>query len=65
MHQVARDMNEYEIHQMETTALTVQIPSLPEKEIGPIRQKARTYRKFVKRREKIETTKCHGTSIQV
>lgn len=66
MPRVVTGTNGYGTRQMETTDLTVQILSLPETEKGPISQKAPTYRKYVKRRENLETIKClQETSIQV
>lgn len=58
-------MKEYGTHRMVTTGQTVRIPNHHETETGHIRLRTPTYRKFVKRREKIETTRCRGTNIQV
>lgn len=65
MDQVMTDMKGFEIPQMETIDLIVQSHSHLESVIDHINRKAPIYRKFVKRREKIETTKCQETSIQV
>lgn len=65
MDPAGNDMNGYETHRMVTTGRTVRILSHHEKEIGHIRLRTPTYRKFVKRREKIETIRCRGTNIQV
>lgn len=65
MDQVVTDMKGFEIPQMETIDLIVQIHSHLESVIDHINRKAPIYRKFVKRREKTETTKCQETSIQV
>lgn len=56
---------EFETHQMGIIGPIVLIRSLPETVIDLISQRAPTYRKYVKRREKIETIKCQETSIQV
>lgn len=58
-------MKESETRQMVTTVLTVPTLNLRETETGPIRIRAPIYRKYVKRREKIETTKCHEINTQV
>lgn len=58
-------MKGFEIHLMETTDRTVQIHSHPGTETDRISRKAPIYRKYVKRREKLETIKHRGTSIQV
>lgn len=65
MDQAVIDMKEYAIHQMEIIARIVQIPNHPESATDRISLKAPIYRKYVKRREKIETTECRETSIQV
>lgn len=51
-------MNEYEIHLMAIIGQIVQIRSHQETESEHTNRKAPTYRKYVKRREKIETTRC-------
>lgn len=59
-------MNGSAILQTETrTGPTAQIPNHHAIEIAPISRKAPIYRKYVKRREKIETTKCPGTNILI
>lgn len=65
MDQVVTDMKEFEIHLMETIGLIVLTHSHLESVIDPTNRKAPIYRKFVKRREKTETTKCQETSTQV
>lgn len=65
MDQVVTDMKGLEIHQMVTIDLIVQTPSHLESVIDHTNRKAPIYRKFVKRREKTETTRCQETSIQV
>lgn len=65
MDQVVTDMKGLETHQMVTIVLIAQIHSHLESAIDHINRKAPIYRKFVKRREKIETTRCQETSIQV
>lgn len=65
MRQAAIDMKESAIHQMETTGQIALTPSLQETETDRTNQKTPIYRKYVKRREKSETTKHQGTSIQV
>lgn len=65
MDPVVKDMRGSAILQMVIIGQTAQILNLPETVIDLISQKAPTYRKYVKRREKIETIKCQETSIQV
>lgn len=65
MDRVVTDMKGYVIRPTGITDQTVQILSRPGTVIDLINLKAPTYRKSVKRREKIETIKCQGTSIQV
>lgn len=65
MGQVVTGMKELEIHQMETIDLIVLIHNHLENVIDHTNPKAPIYRKFVKRREKTETTRCQETSIQV
>lgn len=55
----------FEIHPMVTIVQIVQTPNHLGSVIDPISRKAPTYRKFVKRREKTETTRCQGRSIRV
>lgn len=57
--------NEYEIHRTVTTAPIVRILNRQGTETGPTSLRAPTYRKYVKRREKIETTRCLGTNTLV
>ena len=59
----AKDTKELGIHQMVIIGQTVLTHNHPETAIDLISRRAPTYRKYVKRREKIETTK--ETSIQV
>lgn len=59
------DMNEYEIHQMVIIDRTVQTRSHLETEKGHTSRKAPTCRKYVKRREKIETIRCLERNIIV
>lgn len=65
MGQPVTDMKELEIHQMETIDLIVLTHNHLESGNDRTSQKAPIYRKFVKRREKTETTRCQETSIQV
>lgn len=65
MDQVVIDMKELEIHQMETIGLRVLTHSHLESVIDHTNRRAPIYRKFVKRREKTETTRYQETSIQV
>lgn len=58
-------MNEYEIHQMVIIDRTVQTRSHLETEKGHTSRKAPTCRKYVKRREKIETIRCLERNIIV
>lgn len=58
-------MRGFATHLMETIGQTVQIHSHPGTERDRTNRKAPIYRKYVKRREKLETTKHRGTSIQV
>lgn len=65
MDQAVKDMRDLGIHQMELIGQTVQIPNHREIEIDRINQKAPICKKFVRRREKIETTSHQGINIQV
>lgn len=65
MDPAATGTKEFGTHQMGIIGPIVLIHSLPETVIDLISQRAPTYRKYVKRREKIETIKCQETSIQV
>lgn len=53
------------IHQMAPIGQIVQIHNHQGTGIEPISRRAPIYRKYAKRREKLETTKHRGTSIQV
>lgn len=65
MDPVVIGMKGSEIHQMETIDQIVLTHNHLESVIDPTNRKAPIYRKFVKRREKTETIRCHETSIQV
>lgn len=65
MDQAVIDTKGFGTLQMEIIGPIALIRSLPETAIDLISQRAPTYRKYVKRREKIETIKCQETSIQV
>jgi hypothetical protein len=65
MDQVVKGMTEFGIPQMVIIGQTARILNLPETVIDLISQRAPTYRKYVKRREKTETIKCQETSIQI
>lgn len=65
MDRAVTGMRGLEIPQMEIIGLTVLTHNHPETGIDHTNRKAPIYRKFVKRREKIETTRRQETSIQV
>lgn len=65
MGQAENVTKESEIHQMGTTARIVPTHNLHAIGIDRTSLRAPIYRKYVKRREKIETTKYRETSIQV
>lgn len=62
---VEKNTIEYAIHQMVTTDQTVPSHSLQGIGRDLINRKAPIYRKYVRRREKIETIKSQEISIQV
>lgn len=64
-HRAVRGMKSFEIHQMAIIDQIAQTPSLQEIVTDHISLRTPIYRKYVKRREKIETTKCHVISTQV
>lgn len=65
MDQEVIGMTESGTHQMEIIARIVQTPNRRESATDRTSLKAPIYRKYVKRREKTETTECRETSIQV
>lgn len=65
MGQVGKDMREYVIHRMAIIGQTVLIHNHQETGRDRINRRAPIYRKYVRRREKIETIKSQEISIQV